>query len=429
MEHRIKNFMKKFRMESEMENISEVREDVLDGIDFSGTNLWILIFAILIACLGLNVNSTAVVIGAMLVSPLMGPIVGMGFSLGMYDFGLLKKSFSNFLVMTVVSLLVSTVYFFITPIHQAYSEILARTSPTLFDVLIAISGGLAGVFALFSKKKGNVIPGVAIATALMPPLCTAGYALANGQWKYFAGALFLYTINSVFIGLSNYTFVSYYARTHRSEMPNEKVQKQVRIWLTVVILLMVIPSVIFAAQMVKQERFTTSATDFVNNEVENSNYIISDKKIDPSTETITVTFAGKKVDSAYIKSLDYKLHNYYDPDAKLVIRQGFDFQSVRDEETNTLMSNNSELEVQLKKLEYQVDSLSIMDRDKRKLISNISALDSNITEVYINQDQKSEGAYEVFIKTKTGRKPNSVDLNSFLSQNLDSAQVDVYYLK
>ncbi len=427
---RIQEFFQQFKIQDELENISEVRKDVLEGINFTGTNLWILIFAILIACLGLNVNSTAVVIGAMLISPLMGPIVGMGFSLGMYDFALLKKSFYNFLVMTLVSLLASTIFFFITPIHQAYSEILSRTSPTLFDVLIALTGGFAGVFALFSTKKGNVIPGVAIATALMPPLCTAGYGLANGHFSYFGGALFLYTINSVFIGLANYAFVSYYARTHRSELADEKIQKQIRFWLTVVVLLMVIPSVIFAVRMVNQERFSSTANEFINKEVEsNPNYFLADKDIDPGKETITLTYRGKTVDSGYIKSLDHKLHEYYDADATLVVRQGVDWQEQRDKETNMLMSSKNELEQQLQQLKYQVDSLSVVDSRKRKLIANITALDSNITEVYINRDLSKSAEYEVFIKSKLGRKSNSLDLDNYLRQNLDSADVNVYYLK
>ncbi len=428
MEKRIKQVLHDFRIENEMENISQVRKDVLAGIDFSGTNLWILIFAILIACLGLNVNSTAVVIGAMLVSPLMGPIVGMGFSLGMYDFGLLKKSFSNFLVMTIVSLLVSTLYFLITPIHQAYSEILARTSPTLFDVLIALSGGLAGVFALFSKKKGNVIPGVAIATALMPPLCTAGYGIANGSWKFFGGALFLYTINSVFIGLSNYAFVSYYARTHRNDMLNEKLQNRVRTWLTIVVLLMVIPSVVFAVRMVSQERFTSSATTFIEKEVNTSDYLLLDKKIDPSTKTITLTFGGVKVDSSYIKKMSNDLTKHYDPDAKLVVRQGFDIQRLQDEQKNTLMTSNDVLEDKVRKLEIQIDSLQNLQNRKLEIAKDLIALDSNIADVYINKEENVK-KYDIFIKTTNGKKPNQMSIDRYMSVNLDSAPVRIYYIK
>ena len=180
---------------------------ITDGISFKGSNLWILIFAILIASLGLNVNSTAVIIGAMLISPLMGPITGMGLSIGINDLQLLKRSFKNYLVMVVIAVITATLYFLITPLKEAQSELLSRTSPTLYDVLIAICGGAAGIIALSTKGKGNVIPGVAIATALMPPLCTAGYGLASANWSYFWGAFYLFFINTVFISLSTFAGV------------------------------------------------------------------------------------------------------------------------------------------------------------------------------------------------------------------------------
>ena len=156
------------------------------GIDFRGANLWILIFAIFVASLGLNTNSAAVIIGAMLISPLMGPIVGMGLGVGIYDFELLKRAFRSFATATIFSVLTATFYFAITPINEAQSELLARTSPTIYDVLIALFGGLAGIVALCStgQRGGNVIPGVAIATAIMPPLCTTGFGLATGNWLY-----------------------------------------------------------------------------------------------------------------------------------------------------------------------------------------------------------------------------------------------------
>ncbi|MBP7470388.1 MAG: DUF389 domain-containing protein, partial [Flavobacterium sp.] len=177
------------------EDKNKVLENVLSNISFRGSNLWILACAIIIASVGLNVNSTAVIIGAMLISPLMGPILGAGFSLGIYDFELFKKSLKNLAIATVVSLLTSTFYFYVSPFKETQSELLARTSPNIYDVLIAFFGGLVGVIAITRVEKGNPIPGVAIATALMPPLCTAGYGLAIGNYKYFFGALFLYTIN------------------------------------------------------------------------------------------------------------------------------------------------------------------------------------------------------------------------------------------
>ncbi|HPB85618.1 MAG TPA: DUF389 domain-containing protein, partial [Paludibacteraceae bacterium] len=162
-----------------MESFDSIHAEIEKGIVFKGTNLWILMCAILVASVGLNMNSTAVIIGAMLISPLMGPINGMGYSIATYDMNMLKQAVRNFSFAVIVSLLTSTFYFLITPVSTAHSELLARTSPTIYDVLIAFFGGLAGILAISSKLKGNVIPGVAIATALMPPLCTAGYGLAT----------------------------------------------------------------------------------------------------------------------------------------------------------------------------------------------------------------------------------------------------------
>ena len=177
---------------------------IRSGVEFKGTNLWVLIFATFIASLGLNVNSTAVIIGAMLISPLMGPIMGVGLSIGLNDFELMKRSLKSYLVATLFSVTTATIYFSFTPLDEVQSELLARTSPTIYDVFIALVGGLAGIVALATKEKGNVIPGVAIATALMPPLCTAGFGIATGNLLYFLGAFYLYFINSVFISLATY---------------------------------------------------------------------------------------------------------------------------------------------------------------------------------------------------------------------------------
>lgn len=198
----MKKILARFRLKTEIEDFPEVIKNIESGVVFRGTNLWVLIFAIFVASLGLNVNSTAVIIGAMLISPLMGPIIGMGLGLGIHDLALLKKAALNYLFAVVVSLLTSTVFFLLSPIDEAHSEILSRTSPNIYDVLIAFFGGMAGIIALSSRLKGNVIPGVAIATALMPPLCTAGYGLATWRLNFFFGAFYLFIINTVFIALA-----------------------------------------------------------------------------------------------------------------------------------------------------------------------------------------------------------------------------------
>ena len=188
---------------SERETIEEIKQSVV----FRGANLWILMFAIMVCSVGLNVNSPAVVIGAMLISPLMGPIMGVGLGVGINDFELIVKALKNLGIAAGISVITSALYFWISPLNDAQSELLARTAPTLWDVLIALFGGLAGIVAGSRKEKSNAIPGVAIATALMPPLCTAGFGLATAQWNYFFGAFYLFFINSVFISLSTYLIV------------------------------------------------------------------------------------------------------------------------------------------------------------------------------------------------------------------------------
>lgn len=175
-------FLNRFSLLDDKADDTMIDESLRAGVELRGATPWILMFAIFVASIGLNVNSTAVIIGAMLISPLMGPIMGIGYGIGIYDFALIRKSVGNLLIATLISLLTSTVYFALSPLTEAHSELLARTSPTIWDVLIALFGGFAGIIGVTRKEKTNVIPGVAIATALMPPLCTAGYGLANGNW-------------------------------------------------------------------------------------------------------------------------------------------------------------------------------------------------------------------------------------------------------
>ena len=217
----IKSFLGEYLdLRKDKDNELATVDSIRKGVEFKGANLWILIFAIFMASLGLNVNSTAVIIGAMLISPLMGPIMGVGLSVGLNDFELMKRSLKSFLITTAFSVTTATIFFLLAPIAGSQSELLARTSPTIYDVFIALFGGLAGVVALSTKEKGNVIPGVAIATALMPPLCTAGYGLASGNLIYFLGAFYLYFINSVFISLATFLGMRIDIRTKRPILHN-----------------------------------------------------------------------------------------------------------------------------------------------------------------------------------------------------------------
>ena len=299
------------------ENKKSVIENITGAVSFRGSNIWILACAIIIASVGLNVNSTAVIIGAMLISPLMGPIVGAGFGLGMYDFELLKKSMKNLLIATVVSLSTSAIYFYISPFKEAQSELLARTSPNIYDILIAFFGGLVGVIAVTRVEKGNPIPGVAIATALMPPLCTAGYGLALGNYAYFFGALYLYTINCVFICIATFVIVKFlnYPVTKQLDLQQ---QKRVKYGITLLISLLIVPSIYFAYQLYIQKSYTSRTEIFIQKEFLDKDYPIIYKKIKYNTtpRRIELAFLAKKFNDDEIIDLNKKLSNYDLPNIK-----------------------------------------------------------------------------------------------------------------
>lgn len=317
-------FLKRFSLKKEIENYSKVVETIEQGVVFTGTNLWVLIFAVFIASLGLNVNSTAVIIGAMLVSPLMGPIMGLGLAMGINDLELLKKSAKNFLFAVGISLFTSTFYFFISPLNEAHSEILARTTPTIYDVLIAFFGGLAGIIATSSKLKGNVIPGVAIATALMPPLCTAGYGLATGNLQFFSGALYLFFINTVFIALSTFVTVRF-LKFPNKEIIDLKTKKKVQNWIGLIVVLTLVPSIYFGYEFIREIKFKTQATQFITEQVHLKNNFIISKNIEYKNQSIELVFGGKKIDSTEIKLLKQSLKVYNLNQVNLIIKEGFSF--------------------------------------------------------------------------------------------------------
>lgn len=292
----------------------EVVAQISDGVDFHGATLWVLIFAIFIASLGLNVNSTAVIIGAMLISPLMGPIIGMGLAVGIADLKLFKRALTNYLITTVISVVTATIYFTISPITEAQSELLARTSPTLYDVLIALFGGAAGILAISTKSKNNVIPGVAIATALMPPLCTAGYGLAVSNTSYFFGAFYLYFINTVFIAFTTCIGVRL-LHFHRKKFVDRKKMKRVNYYIAGILLITMIPAGYMTWSIIKQSVIENNIEKFVRDELDNSGTYIISHEYDSKTKTLNVVAIGKPISVGAIakaqKSMaDYKLGDY-----------------------------------------------------------------------------------------------------------------------
>ena len=305
----MENILNQFRLNSEKEDFEKVIENVESGVEFKGTNLWILVFAIFIASLGLNVNSTAVVIGAMLVSPLMGPIMGLGMGMAINDLSLLRKALYNYVFALVVGLITSTIFFSLSPVREASSEILARTSPNIYDVLIALFGGFAGILAVSSRKKANVIPGVAIATALMPPLCTAGYGIANWNFTYFSGAMYLFVINTVFIALATLVTARFLQFPHK-HLLDEKAEVMAKRIVWGVVILTLLPSIYFGYDIVQQNRFRQNANQFIDREAIFPNDYLLKKTIDAKAKTIKLTYGGALISETEIDALKAKLPQY-----------------------------------------------------------------------------------------------------------------------
>ena len=319
---KIQDYFHYIDLSSEVEDFDKIHVEIKKGIVFKGTNLWILVFAIVIASVGLNMNSTAVIIGAMLISPLMGPINGIGYSIATYNIGLFKLALKNFAFAVITGLVTSTVYFALSPVSTAHSEILARTTPTIYDVLIALFGGLAGIVAISSKLKGNVIPGVAIATALMPPLCTAGYGLGTGQFYYFFGAFYLFTINTVFIAISS-VIISQVLKFPIRTLVDPIRKKRVNQYIYVVIIATLLPSIYFGYLMVQNEKFSEKAIKFVKNiTVFEGGYLLKNE-INANKRTIRLVYGGNSLASKSRQTIKSQAKDFDLDTSKIIIVQGF----------------------------------------------------------------------------------------------------------
>ncbi|WP_245893610.1 TIGR00341 family protein [Sphingobacterium gobiense] len=367
------NFLRFFDLHQGEDKKETVLESVVTNISFRGSNAWILACAIVIASIGLNVNSTAVIIGAMLISPLMGPIVGAGFALGTFDFPLLKKSIKNLLIATGISLVVSFLYFTLSPFKEAQSELLARISPNIYDVLIAFFGGVVGVIAITRVNKGNPIPGVAIATALMPPLCTAGYGLAIGNLSYFAGALYLYIINCVFICLATFVIVKYlrYPKMHYVDKQREKRITQM---ITVITLILVGPSLYFAYTMLQQRKYTNKVELFIQQELTEKGYTIIYERLlqNRSPKQLELAFLAKKFSNREIDALSQSMKSFGIENTELIIRQdSLDIRSSILNEINQRNISVNEKDLTIRALNNKLASYEL---DNGRLQSDLSIL-------------------------------------------------------
>ena len=330
-------------------DIPAASENIRKNIPFRGPNVYILFVAIIIASVGLNVNSIPVIIGAMLISPLMGPIIGLGLGLGTNDRELVLFSIKNLLVMVGISLLAATLYFILTPLEiDNPTELLARTRPTIYDVFIALFGGLAGVLETARKEKGTVLSGVAIATALMPPLCTVGYGIANLSLQYTLGALFLFTINCIFIALAAYLMAKF------PKFPIRTVeQHRTRYYIlsySLVILLMG-TSIVTGYQVIRENNFTKSANRFVKkNQTIGKTYIYDYQvDIDEKPYRVELRLAGEALNSDTREMLMRDAESYGIMRSQIVIHEDATVQIDRFNETeivkNLIATNTTNIQV------------------------------------------------------------------------------------
>ncbi len=369
----LKKILRYISLQTEIEDFDTIHSHIISGIEFKGTKLWILMFAIVIASVGLNTNSTAVIIGAMLISPLMGPINGIGYSIATYDFTLLKRSIKNFTFAVLTGLTASTVYFTLSPVSTAYSELLARTSPTIYDVIIALFGGLAGIVAISSKLKGNIIPGAAIATALMPPLCTAGYGIATGQIYYFLGALYLFTINTVFIAISA-VFISQFLKFPIRTVVNPASKAKVNRYITVIILLTLLPSIYFGYNLVQNEKFNTDAEKYTASITFFDGAYLIKNEIIPNEQKIRLIYGGNEINENYKSEIINRAKDFNLENAEIIIEQGFSLNSQEINENEVLKNRLNAMNLNIQKKEKILDSLQRIPEKGHDLYNELKTL-------------------------------------------------------
>ena len=362
---------------------------IREGVSIKGQTAWILVFSILIASIGLNVSSTAVVIGAMLISPLMGPILGIGFSIGVNDVDTLKSSVINFGAMVFLSLLTSFLFFSIPIFKEATPEILARTKPDVRDVLIAMTGGLALIIAISRPKaQFNTVAGVAIATALMPPLCTAGFGLATGQFNYFGGAIFLFTINSIFIALAAFA-ITKYLRFPMLKYINQAKRKRISRIASLIAVIVMSFSVYQFYLLYLINNYDTKAERFIKQLQEQGVNIIGDPKesIDYESKEIKLYVFGSDFNSADRERWEVDMEELGLKDTKLTILQSQDDSRIRediDQIKDMYMDSNRMLIARDETIREKEIRISKLEKDLRRYYDNEVLFDRVVKEIGIN---------------------------------------------
>lgn len=411
---------------------------IRSNIEFKGPNAWILAVAVIIASVGLNVNSIPVVIGAMLISPLMGPIFGLGLGLGVSDIQLMKSSGKNLLVMVSISLAVAFLYFLITPLSLSNpTELLARTSPTFYDVLIALFGGFAGILEQCRKDKGTVFSGVAIATALMPPLCTAGYGLACREFSYFLGALYLFVINCTFIMLATYAGVKYF-RFRPTEYQDEAIGKRTKRLTSALIIIFIIPSIWSAVLLIQQNNFDVNATTFAEHRSTYGKSILYDYKIDhKENTTLTLFFTGEALSDRDKEEL-YSVASEYDIEKEQIQIRDYSAQDQSDmnafkdiyEKKESIISAKEQEIVLLKN---ELEKIKNNELEYDKISKEIFSIKSSVHNVSItkgqsfNRDSTSGNAViSIVVDSSDSISISELEeLKQWLKIRLDTETIDV----
>lgn len=390
-------------------------EDIRKNVDFHSANAWTLVFAIFVASIGLNMNSAAVIIGAMLISPLMGPILGFGLALGINDSELLKRSLRNLGIAVLISIITSTLYFFLSPLQDAQSELLARTQPTFYDVLIAFFGGAAGIVSISRKERGPAVAGVAIATALMPPLCTAGYALSTGNFAFFAGALYLFLINSVFIGLSTFAFVRY-LQFQKVKIQNNIERRRLRKWLVSIVLIIIFPSLILAWSLMRESQFNLMAERFVREEFQFKNSMVVNKNFifKHDKPIIEVSLIGTSLSKEQLDKLNQMLSFYKLENTELNVKQ-----LVSEEDTKDMITST---EAEL----LQLRQLISLDNAKKESIFDI---ENELKVIYPDVDKLivTNNGYHIVWEKRVHKKTQSV-VDSFLKVRIKNESAAIFHL-
>ncbi len=373
---RIRRFIQRHIFIYEDLDTAGAAQRIKSNIWFRGTNVWILAFSIIIASVGLNVNSTAVIIGAMLISPLMGPIIGAGLALGTNDLDLLKAAGRNLLIMVIISLVASTLFFLMSPLALVNpTELEARTSPTIYDVLIALFGGLAGILENSRKERGTVLSGVAIATALMPPLCTAGYGLAHWQLHFFFGALYLFIINSVFIALATYLMVKYlhFEKVAGLDVASAKRRRNI---ISAVLAVVLIPSIGTAFELIGDNNYERNVRMMMD----------EDRFVGPHTYVYDFTVKSRTV--------EFSLAG----------------EPLMEEARTAFLERAAKHKIKEKTITITEHSLGMSQKDMDNLINEVYAR----TEAELDENEEQIGGFEARLKSLEGRLEGVIAMNDSL---------------